>query len=528
MIRYEVVDLHHQHREGAPGLHLVALHHPPQDFKQRPSGEQAGQRIIAFQAAEGDVGTLALHRVSDRSPQDRARQLALQQAVLDAVLEESAGELGVIGVGDRHYRHRGSRPQHPAEGDEAVVGVEDCLEQHGVGDSPCEEIESRLFRGDGDGSEPGQTDAGASLGEQDLEQQAVVSGAVAGEGDQDGGASTHSNISISKFYAPVASPRWPIIRSGGELAMVIRRVDITRRALISRRALINRRARIPLVATLISWVLVQPGGAQPSEPSEEPIWFGALAAAEPLPEESAAELARHLAAVALGPNRSSRLPRSLAADREPRMFVLSLSDGAGPARVLRAAGRGAGAAATRLAKEVRGLRTSGFEPGLVKVDLVREVHRREKFDPDRRLPLARSLFGLAFEGDVGLAFLAEEVVARTLINSDQELRLRNVRKHPRAAFAQQRLEALDRAETVTLYRFSTTSFFSDGDGVAPLFRGHRSFADPGPEELLRHAVLAGDYLTRAVEESGRFVYSYLPKTDEEDSDYNALRHAGTA
>jgi len=36
------------------------------------------------------------------------------------------------------------------------------------------------------------------------------------------------------------------------------------------------------------------------------------------------------------------------------------------------------------------------------------------------------------------------------------------------------------------------------------------------------------YLTAAVGDDGRFVYSYLPKTDSVSSDYNILRHAGTA
>jgi hypothetical protein len=43
----------------------------------------------------------------------------------------------------------------------------------------------------------------------------------------------------------------------------------------------------------------------------------------------------------------------------------------------------------------------------------------------------------------------------------------------------------------------------------------------------RSAMLAGDYLVNATNESGRFIYDYDPLKDVEKNGYNILRHAGT-
>ncbi len=278
-----------------------------------------------------------------------------------------------------------------------------------------------------------------------------------------------------------------------------------------------------MAAGLLTFVAIAQG---PSPTPGSAVWFDELAGVEPLAAEAEEELVRYLAAAALATS-SGELPASLAADRAPRIFFLSLSDGVTAARVVSAAGRGAAEAAGRLRKEVTTLMDDGFVPRWIKVDLVREVHRREQVDPKKPLGLERSLYGLAFERDVALAFLAEELVAYTLVNSDQLLRLKNVRKRPRAAGARGRLDRLAGSAALSFYRFSASSYFADGREVVPLYRGHRRHGEPGPEELLRHAELGGSYLMRSVEANGRFVYSFLPKTNEAKEKYNALRHAGT-
>jgi hypothetical protein len=273
-----------------------------------------------------------------------------------------------------------------------------------------------------------------------------------------------------------------------------------------------------LVAALAGWVAIP-------EDSSTPLWFDDLRTAAPMSAQVQDTLVRYLIEVALG-TESGEPPASLAGDREPRMIFLSLGDGVSRARVLRAAGSGVAAAAGRLRDEVRSLAGSGFVTRSVRVDLVTEV-RPQLSVPGRPLALDRSLHGLAFEREIPVAFLADEVVTHTLIDSDQELRLKNVRKRPEASAFRAVLERLEDSPTFQLYRFATAASFSDGGDPVSLYRGHRRFAGLGPEDLLHHAVLGGRYLTRAVDGGGRFVYSYLPKTGETKSSYNALRHCGT-
>lgn len=269
------------------------------------------------------------------------------------------------------------------------------------------------------------------------------------------------------------------------------------------------------------------GLAIPQETPPPEVWFDDLAVAGPLPEATREVLARYLTELAFEAGRGSAvLPAVLGGDREPRMIFLSIGDGASRARVLRAAGRGVAETAGLLRRELGTLAESGFETRAVRVDLVTEVRRRPAVS-GRPLRLERSLYGLAFGREIPLAFLADEVVTHTLINSHQELRLSNVGKLPAAAAFRPQLERLDESPTIPIFRFATAAFFSDGGEPALLFRGHRRFADLGPDELLRHAELGGRYLARSVDGDGRFVYSYLPKTDETKTTYNALRHCGT-
>jgi hypothetical protein len=60
-----------------------------------------------------------------------------------------------------------------------------------------------------------------------------------------------------------------------------------------------------------------------------------------------------------------------------------------------------------------------------------------------------------------------------------------------------------------------------------LFRGHRVVEDLNEALLLASVKAAGDYLTSAVDEEGRFVYEYDPVKDEVAESYNILRHGGT-
>ena len=87
--------------------------------------------------------------------------------------------------------------------------------------------------------------------------------------------------------------------------------------------------------------------------------------------------------------------------------------------------------------------------------------------------------------------------------------------------------SLSDGKSTALYRFTTASYFSDGKEPVELYRGHRLSPKATTDEMHQAALAGGRYLTHAVEPDGKFVYSYLPKTDQEGEGYNILRHSGT-
>lgn len=80
---------------------------------------------------------------------------------------------------------------------------------------------------------------------------------------------------------------------------------------------------------------------------------------------------------------------------------------------------------------------------------------------------------------------------------------------------------------VSIFRFTTSSFFFDRDDAVRLYRGHRLFNRISREDLLSVASQGGQYLTQAVGPGGKFVYVYWPKTEQVLEKYNIVRHAGT-
>lgn len=258
----------------------------------------------------------------------------------------------------------------------------------------------------------------------------------------------------------------------------------------------------------------------------EGTWFGALADVPAPTDEQAVAIAEWLADRFLT-GQGGEPPDDF--DSLPRIVFLSMSDGKSPAAVVSATGEGMAETAQRVLA-LADTRRAERDWVRLKVDVVtlvgpvQEVGRREP------LLFERGLHGLALTGDARLAFLPEEVVVRTLVNSDSEIRASNVEKYLRTLGSPQaddvgRLWSRGKA---TVRAFSTRSFLADGERLIPLYRGHRELHRADAEEMLESAVDAGDYLRRAVAGDGSFVYAYLPKTDEEKDDYNMLRHAGTA
>ena len=260
-------------------------------------------------------------------------------------------------------------------------------------------------------------------------------------------------------------------------------------------------------------------------------WFDDLKAPLTLPDEDLESFARFVSdSVFKKEPFKSALPASIRKDRFPRLIFLSLSDGKRPAILLLASGRGLTKTLDRLIAEVEKIETtrSRFQPEWAKVDIVDEVRDLGEITVDKSLK--RKVWpghGIAFGEATQMAFLPNEVVAYRLI--DRSFRPQLNRVPPYRNFKNLNgLEMMpEEGASLNLYRFSTRSFFSDNKELVELYRGHRLFRDLSEAELMQSAVMAGEYLTRAVRENGMFDYLYLPKEDKTANDYNMVRHAGT-
>ncbi len=259
------------------------------------------------------------------------------------------------------------------------------------------------------------------------------------------------------------------------------------------------------------------------------VWFDQLLSAPQVTDEQARELAHFAAEVLLDPGNPVRvIPEKLRGDSVPRIVFISLSDGSSTSRVVLGSGKGFGSALEEAFRRAGEANDTGDSPRWLKIDVVKDVSLRTNVNAELPLELPRSLHGLAFDRVSGWAWLPEELVAYTLVNSDQEIRVRNMERYlVKRPPSRDHTERLRDSGSPTLYRFTTASYFSDGREPMALYRGHRVSSRATRDEMHQAAVAGGQYLIQAVEEDGKFVYSYLPKTDTSGEGYNVLRHAGT-
>ena len=302
------------------------------------------------------------------------------------------------------------------------------------------------------------------------------------------------------------------------------------------------RALTALVATFVCLIAVsstncafegRPDGAllEPLAPAIESdeVWFDQLLSAPQVTDQEATDLAYFAAEAIFNPgNRVKAIPTNLRRDAVPRIVFISLSNGTSTSRVVLGSGRGFVETLEEALQGAEQWIENGDPPRWLKLDVVKDVSLFTDVNPEWPLKLARSLYGLAFDRSSGLAWLPEELVAYTLMNSNQELRFRNIEKYlVKRSAPRGRPQRFSDFGPLTVYRFETASYFSDGKEPVRLYRGHRLFRKITRDEMRSAALAGGQYLTRAVKEDGKFVYSYLPKTDAVADQYNILRHAGT-
>ena len=195
---------------------------------------------------------------------------------------------------------------------------------------------------------------------------------------------------------------------------------------------------------------------------------------------------------------------------------LTVSNGSTSGRVGMGQGMGLHRAVANAADQLR--RQGVKQTHQIKLELVDQVVRINTGYADN---LPRSLWGLASDASQRTALLPGEVLAGRLIDSEGQYRPKRLDLWQ--AWNRERLAAAP----IWRYRFTTRSWYSDGDVIVPLYRDHRLSFDLSEQALIAAAASAARYLSNAVGGNGRFVYTYLPKTNRETDRYNILRHAGS-
>lgn len=211
-------------------------------------------------------------------------------------------------------------------------------------------------------------------------------------------------------------------------------------------------------------------------------------------------------------------------DDSPRIVFISISDLKSRARVFLGSGRGLLAAVNHALSQAKQLPKDFVVQG-IKLDLVTEVIAIKDHKLKRPFDFDRSIYGLAFDETIRLAFLPELLVVYTIVNSDSKLRPENIIDHFNVAPVE--TQSLRNQEVFNGYAFKTQSFFYTKGKTNPLYRGHLLYPHVDCDVLLASALSAGRYLQGSVKDNGDFDYEYLPKRDESTDRYNLLRHAGT-
>ncbi|MFP4433498.1 MAG: hypothetical protein ACLFTN_03445 [Phycisphaerae bacterium] len=227
------------------------------------------------------------------------------------------------------------------------------------------------------------------------------------------------------------------------------------------------------------------------------------------------------------------LPGALRQDRQPRVVLISLSDGVKTARVLIGTGRGVVPAIEHAAAQAREMLPDTVRPRWLRLDVVQEVHRIDKItDETLTHPLDRdgSLWGLGTTREHGMVLLPIEIMRDKLMTGGNALNPFTLQEFLRQRPWRARgdgFSAERNDHSKVRFQFRTDATFTDGQEVVELYRGHRLIGPLTPSGLLARAVQAGRYLTRMVKPSGQFVYHYYPATNGEKRSYNLPRHAGT-
>ena len=261
-------------------------------------------------------------------------------------------------------------------------------------------------------------------------------------------------------------------------------------------------------------------------PQAQTVWFDDLiGTTQSLNDAQGSALLEAIRSGIYHPDEMPEWPGFARIDTQARILFLSASDGQRSADVFIGTGQGWSAAAQNALRKARSASASGR---VVKLDVVTSATAYRGMDIPKVIDGDRSRFGLALGTELGVAFVPEETVARTLVNSRGKLQMSNVEETQAMRF-EAPLSLADLRATPALFTFTTDAWGAVSHPTQRLYRGHLLFSPERLDDnmLLDAATAAGHYLRQAVRPDGRFHYKYLPKQNTVPDDYNLLRHCGT-
>ena len=229
--------------------------------------------------------------------------------------------------------------------------------------------------------------------------------------------------------------------------------------------------RQALVEAPLPRLMVKALQSQPARTTQESgtpqaapeVWFDDLQASLALTDADGITFLRSIAASLLHHQSIEHaIPAAIRTETSPRIVFLSISEGTAPAYVVMGAGKGLLQAVEQALDHARSRPKPHDQPIWLKLDIVHTVHAMPSRTPRMPTNFARSLQGIAFDKQLRLAFLPEELVAYTLVNRKRKLQRRNIARYLlRRTPVPQQAPDLRSATNRPVYRFTTRSFFLD-------------------------------------------------------------------
>jgi len=189
------------------------------------------------------------------------------------------------------------------------------------------------------------------------------------------------------------------------------------------------------------------------------VWFNDIDYPVELSVNEEKELVKYIAGKILNKNTGGKIPGKLRDDSAPKIIFITLADSIASGKVFIGKGEGIENAIDDAIGKIEKCEGLKFNSNMIKIDIVNEVFS-VKLSSGSSVPFERSLYGLAFTEDLNAAFLPEEIMANTLINSSREIVLSNIKKYQnRNKKDFDDIESHFENDSITVYSFSLRSFF---------------------------------------------------------------------